>query len=77
MKKLALPTSAWGPRLQVHRAEAHVPKHTDSQVPLTLPSYDPDGMDDNDSDSRDSRCSDGNASRDGLQMAISVQETGV
>lgn len=74
MKKLALPTSAWGPRLQVHRAEAHAPKHTDSQVPLTLPNYDPDGMDDNDSDSR---YSDGNASRDGLQMAISVQETGV
>ncbi|RWS12589.1 hypothetical protein B4U79_04982 [Dinothrombium tinctorium] len=35
IKKLMQPTEDWGPKLKVHRMEAHSPKHTDSQVPLT------------------------------------------
>ncbi|XP_074605088.1 sodium- and chloride-dependent glycine transporter 1-like [Brevipalpus obovatus] len=31
---LMQPAPDWGPRLAVHRLEAHSPKHTDSQVPL-------------------------------------------
>lgn len=73
MKALSKPTSEWGPKLQLHRAEVHAPKHTDSQVPLTFPNYDPDGyVDDNDSDSKNS---DGYLSSDGLQMKISMRET--
>ncbi|XP_028967335.1 sodium-dependent proline transporter [Galendromus occidentalis] len=40
---LTQPTADWGPKLQIHRIEAHSPKHTDSQVPLALPNYNPDG----------------------------------
>ncbi|XP_022662542.1 sodium- and chloride-dependent glycine transporter 1-like isoform X2 [Varroa jacobsoni] len=43
LKVLMEPTADWGPKLQVHRIEAHSPKHTDSQVPLALPNYNPDG----------------------------------
>lgn len=32
LKTLMEPTADWGPKLQVHRIEAHSPKHTDSQV---------------------------------------------
>ncbi|XP_055926999.1 sodium- and chloride-dependent glycine transporter 1-like isoform X2 [Argiope bruennichi] len=69
---LSKPTADWGPKLQQHRVESHAPKHTDSQVPLTLPNYDPDGFgDDNDSDSKNS---DGYFSTEGLHMTI---ETGL
>lgn len=43
LRTLTQPTSEWGPKLQVHRIEAHSPRHTDSQVPLALPNYNPDG----------------------------------
>ncbi|GIY52686.1 sodium- and chloride-dependent neutral and basic amino acid transporter B(0+) [Caerostris extrusa] len=72
---LAKPTSDWGPKLQHHRVESHAPKHTDSQVPLTLPNYDPDGFgDDNDSDSKNS---DGYFNTEGLHMTIPMRETGL
>ncbi|GFY05794.1 sodium- and chloride-dependent glycine transporter 1 [Trichonephila clavipes] len=72
---LTKPTADWGPKLQHHRVESHAPKHTDSQVPLTLPNYDPDGFgDDNDSDSKNS---DGYFSTEGLHMTIPVRETGL
>ena len=28
------PSNDWGPALQIHREEAGVPPHTDSQIPL-------------------------------------------
>ncbi|GIY22085.1 sodium- and chloride-dependent glycine transporter 1 [Caerostris darwini] len=72
---LAKPTADWGPKLQHHRVESHAPKHTDSQVPLTLPNYDPDGFgDDNDSDSKNS---DGYFNTEGLHMTIPMRETGL
>lgn len=72
---LSKPTSEWGPKLQQHRVEAHAPKHTDSQVPLTLPNYDPDGFtEDNDSESKHG---DGYFSNGGLHMAIPIRETGL
>lgn len=46
IKTLMQPTAEWGPKLQIHRMETHSPKHTDSQVPLALPSYNQDGDDD-------------------------------
>ncbi|XP_013788103.2 sodium- and chloride-dependent glycine transporter 2-like, partial [Limulus polyphemus] len=48
IKTLLQPTEDWGPKLQMHRMETRSPKHTDSQVPLALPNYDPDCYDDND-----------------------------
>ncbi|KAG8199217.1 hypothetical protein JTE90_016036 [Oedothorax gibbosus] len=42
---LVKPTAAWGPKLQQHRVETHSPRHNDSQVPLTIPNYEPDGED--------------------------------
>lgn len=72
---MSKPTADWGPKLQLHRIEAHAPKHTDSQVPLTYPNYDPDGFgDDNDSNGKDS---DGSISTDGLHMGICMRETGL
>lgn len=34
-KRLMAPTSEWGPALAVHRREAGIPIHQDSQIPLT------------------------------------------
>ncbi|XP_022256695.1 sodium- and chloride-dependent neutral and basic amino acid transporter B(0+)-like [Limulus polyphemus] len=45
IKMLIQPTDDWGPKLQMHRMETRSPKHTDSQVPLALPNYDPDCFD--------------------------------
>ncbi|XP_076352499.1 sodium- and chloride-dependent glycine transporter 1-like [Tachypleus tridentatus] len=45
IKMLIQPTEDWGPKLQMHRMETRSPKHTDSQVPLALPNYDPDSFD--------------------------------
>merc|ERR1712137_1086351 len=41
-KRLMAPTSEWGPALAVHRREAGIPIHQDSQIPLTdaCPPYD-------------------------------------
>ncbi|XP_054722112.1 sodium- and chloride-dependent glycine transporter 1-like isoform X2 [Uloborus diversus] len=76
LSTLTKATADWGPKLQHHRAEAHAPKHTDSQVPLTIPNYDPDGYgDDNDSDSKNSDC--GFYGSEGLQMSVPHHETGL
>lgn len=50
IRTLSQPTADWGPKLQIHRIETHSPKHTDSQVPLALPSYNQDGDGDDDND---------------------------
>lgn len=67
------PTAEWGPKLQHHRVETHAPKHTDSQVPLTLPNYDPDA-EDNDFENSKNFGSVYYNSSDGLHM--STKETG-
>lgn len=79
---LSKPTAEWGPKLQMHRMETHSPKHTDSQVPLALPNYDPDGDQDysDDTNSDKPRNSlDSNSDFEGLRLNIpnSVTETGV
>ncbi|XP_023241236.1 sodium- and chloride-dependent glycine transporter 1-like isoform X1 [Centruroides sculpturatus] len=73
---LSKPTSEWGPKLQMHRMETNVPKHTDSQVPLTLPNYDPDpDVFDPDDNSDDTKTDEGS---EGLRLNIPsyIHETG-
>ncbi|XP_042907514.1 sodium- and chloride-dependent glycine transporter 1 isoform X3 [Parasteatoda tepidariorum] len=84
IRVLLEPTEDWGPKLQMHRMETHSPKHTDSQVPLALPNYDPDGYGDNDfgGDNLGSKLSigdDSNSEFEGLRLNIPshVTETGV
>lgn len=80
IKMLAQPTADWGPKLQMHRMETHSPKHTDSQVPLALPSYNQDGDDDTDypvyykPDNGDSESEAGGIS---LNIPKSLYETGL
>ncbi|GIY10187.1 sodium- and chloride-dependent glycine transporter 2 [Caerostris darwini] len=77
------PTEEWGPKLQMHRMETHSPKHTDSQVPLALPNYDPEGYNDSEfGDNLGSKISVGDDSCsefEGLRLNIPsrVSETGV
>ncbi|GFV96827.1 transporter [Trichonephila clavipes] len=78
------PTEEWGPKLQMHRMETHSPKHTDSQVPLALPNYDPDGYGENDfgeslGGSKMSVGDDSCSEFEGLRLNIPsrVSETGV
>ncbi|GFW19427.1 sodium- and chloride-dependent glycine transporter 2 [Trichonephila clavipes] len=70
---LMKPAADWGPRMHHHREDIHASKHTDSQVPLTLPNYNPNGLgDDNDAESKDIE---GYFSIKGLHMISPIQET--
>lgn len=72
---LSKPTAEWGPKLQMHRMETNVPKHTDSQVPLTLPNYDPDpDAFDPDDNSDDAKTDEGEGLR--LNIPSYIHETG-
>ncbi|XP_035215212.1 sodium- and chloride-dependent glycine transporter 1-like isoform X1 [Stegodyphus dumicola] len=72
---LSKPTAEWGPKLQHHRAETHAPTHTDSQVPLTYPNYDPDGF--GNDDDFESKLSDAYLNAEGLHMTVPIRETGL
>ncbi|XP_076316035.1 sodium- and chloride-dependent glycine transporter 1-like isoform X1 [Tachypleus tridentatus] len=71
MKTLLQPTEDWGPKLQIHRMETRSPKHTDSQVPLALPNYDPDCYDDNDfPDDQENGQQEDTSDSEGLKLKI-------
>lgn len=81
---MSQPTDQWGPKLAVHRMETHSPKHTDSQVPLALPNYDPDGDIEYPDDFNRNKYGNGYAGDDiseneGLHLTIprSLHETGL